>query len=87
MNMLVRYLTCILWKRVRQEIIDNVQLISNHHGGKGFKVELSRLPEERYPIQVDGKAIIRTVLSWFYSLEKIKPFKKCAVYKGVHVRI
>ena len=47
----------VLQKRAHQEFIDNVQIISNPDRSKLFKMKLSRLPEELYPIRVDGKTI------------------------------
>ena len=78
----------VLQQRAHQEFYDNVQLISSTDGENRFKVKLSRLPEELYPLRVDGKAISGSALNRFFALEKrLNHVRSAKLLKGVHERV
>ena len=78
----------VLQQRAHQEFHDNVQLISSTDGENRFKVKLSRIPEELYPLRVDGKSISGSSLNRFFTLEKrLNHVRKAKMLKGVYERV
>ena len=63
-------------------------MIPNADGGHRFKVKLSRLPEELYPLRVDGIAISGSALNRFFALDKrLNHVRNAKLLKGVHERV
>lgn len=77
-----------LQKKARREFNETLKSKPTDEGFVRYQVKLSQLPDELYPIKVDGKKIIDSAIQRFHSLEKrLDHPRNKSLRDGVHARL